>query len=247
MYDTRISDRIRPEPRVNYLMHKTDRAKKTLIFLHLQKCAGTTLHRIIENQYYKMYGEALALCWMDWWPSDEQLVGTLAFKGHFCYGQEERMLLDEEEIERYYITLLRDPVERTLSGFHHHFVRYDTFKKWGAEGPPSMVDFLTGRYLINSNLMCYMLSGSQDNLDLALENLHKFDLVGITEEFTAFAEILNKEMGWPDGYDIVNQNTQDKRMRREELTEEELELMLEQNANDMVLYKEAKKMFEAKA
>jgi len=117
-----------PEPQTSYVLHNNEPATNTLVFLHLQKCAGTTLHVIIGEQYRKMYGdEALDFLQLHWWPFERQLKNVLVYKGHFVFGQEERMLLPATELPRTYITILRNPVDRVLSAYHYHFIRHTTW------------------------------------------------------------------------------------------------------------------------
>ena len=229
-----------PEPQTSYILHDQP-VDNTLVFLHLQKCAGTTLHQIIERQYTGMYGEeTLSKIPLHWWPFERQLKNILVFKGHFNYGQESRMLIPEIELPRTYITLLRNPVDRVLSGYHFHFIRYRTYTQYDGQ-EVSFTEFLKGNYLINSNLMTYQLGSHQDNIHRALENLHKMDIVGIAEEFDAFLDKLNYKMNW-SGIEYERCNIQADKMCREDLSDEDYALCLEVNQNDLALYEEAKKL-----
>jgi hypothetical protein len=234
---------IYPEPKASYILHEREVAKNTLVFLHLQKCAGTSLHIILKNQYDKMYGaENVTPCQLAWWPHEDQMKNILVFKGHFNYGQENRLLLPRVDIPRTYITILRHPVERVLSGYHFHFIRFKTFTKWSDE-EVTLDDFLKGNYLINSNLMTWMLGGHQNNISQAIETLHKFDVVGLAEEFSTFMKMLDKKLGWPTDYELVNENVQPDRIHGEDLTHEQYDTLLKFNQNDLRLYKEAEEIF----
>jgi len=230
-----------PEPQTSYMVHNNEPVDNTLVFLHLQKCAGTTLHRIIEEQFIKTYGkESLSSIPLHWWPFDKQLKNILVLKGHFNFGQEERMLLLEMELPRTYVTILRNPVDRVLSGYHFHFIRFKTYTKYEGE-MISFTDFLKGNYLINSNLMTYQFGGHQDNIHRALENIHKIDIVGIAEEFDAFLDKLNYKMNW-SGIEYERCNVQADKLSRKDLSDEDYALCLEVNQNDLALYEEAKKL-----
>ena len=233
---------IYPEPKTSYILHEREPADQTLVFLHLQKCAGTTLHEIIKRQYDRIYGtENLFPCQLHWWPHERAMKGILVFKGHFTYGQENRLLLPRVEIPRIYVTLLRRPIDRVLSGYHFHFIRFKTFTKYKGE-MISLTDFLKGNYLINSNLMTYMLGGHQTNIDQAIENLHKFDVVGLAEEFDSFLTRLDKTLSWPVGYTFENCNTQPDRIKAEDLTDEQMDIVTRFNVHDIRLYEEAIKI-----
>ena len=234
-----------PEPQTTYILHNEEPATNTLVFLHLQKCAGTTLHVIIKDQYRKMYGEeALEFLPLHWWPYERQLKHILVYKGHFNFGQEERLLLPASVLPRTYVTILRNPVDRVLSGYHYHFIRHKTYNKWADGKEISILDFLKGNFLINSNMVTYMLGGHQKNIHRAIENLHKFDVVGLAEEYEGFTKQLDKVLGWPPGYRIEHCNVQADKLCREDLTEEEFTLLLEINQNDFTLYEEAVKIYD---
>jgi hypothetical protein len=233
---------IYPEPKVSYILHERERADSTLVFLHLQKCAGTTLHEIIKRQYDRMYGtENLYPCQLHWWPHEDTVKNVLVFKGHFSYGQENQLLLPEGAIPRTYVTILRNPIDRVLSGYHFHFIRFKTFTKYEGE-MISLTDFLKGNYLINSNLMTYMLGGHQTNIDRAIENLHRFDIVGLAEEFDVFLKRLDKTLGWPTPYEYERCNVQPDRVKAEDLDDEQMDIITKYNAFDFRLYEEAVRM-----
>jgi hypothetical protein len=234
-----------PEPQTSYILHE-EPVDNTLVFLHLQKCSGTTLHVIIANQYREMYGEdALEFVPLHWWPYDRQLKNILVYKGHFNFGQEERMLLPVTELPRTYVTILRNPVDRVLSAYHYHFIRHKTFNQWSGGKEIPILEFLQGNFLINSNMVTYMLGGHQKNIHRAIENLHKFDVVGLTEELDSFMKQLDKKLGWPTGYKIEHCNVQADKICREDLTDEEYALCVEINQNDQTLYDEAVKIWGA--
>ena len=228
-------------PKINYLLHKTKPADHTLVFLHIPKCAGTTMHRLIENQYGHMYDpDNLLLSWpgkpgKTYHSVEDNADNVLVLKGHFILGQEEKFLTPGSP--RTYTTILRHPVDRVLSDYWHHVKRYKTF------GDITLTEFLEGEYLVNSNLMTYMLSGGwQDNLRQAIENLRKFDLVGVVEHFDVYIDRLDDHVGWPAHAPVPRQNEQTKRLRIGDLTTEEYQLLVMRNLHDITLYLEARKL-----
>jgi hypothetical protein len=94
---------------------------KSLIFLHIPKAAGTSLHRIIGRQYPQpsifsidgadVYGSIEEFKGL----SESQRARIACLKGHMPFG-----------LHRYlpqpcaYITFLRDPIDRIVS--HYYFV-----------------------------------------------------------------------------------------------------------------------------
>jgi hypothetical protein len=86
-----------------------------LYFLHIPKTAGVSLHRAIEAAFP---AESICPHWL--WdqlvtvPAD-RLRSYRVFRGHF-HGDLERFLERRLRI----FTLLRDPVERTVSSYYYH-------------------------------------------------------------------------------------------------------------------------------
>ena len=94
---------------------------QALIFLHLPKCAGTTLNRIIEWEYNPMRVfsiDPVLFLWsyqkLNRWPA-KRLAPMQVFKGHMPFGIHKRLPQPYT-----YITFLRDPVERAYSAHANH-------------------------------------------------------------------------------------------------------------------------------
>src|SRR5438132_5483132 len=90
-----------------------------LIYLHLPKCGGTTLSRIIEWEYPPMRIFSDDPSFFRWsfyklcqWPR-ERLARMRVFKGHMPFGLHRRLPQPAT-----YITVLRDPVERVISEYY---------------------------------------------------------------------------------------------------------------------------------
>src|ERR1700746_2327298 len=93
---------------------------KALLFLHVHKTAGTTLHRIIEQEYnpFRIYTiEGGRIEWsIDHLKklSENRRVDLEVVKGHMSFGLHEYLLRPAT-----YITFLRDPVERCISSYSY--------------------------------------------------------------------------------------------------------------------------------
>jgi len=91
-----------------------------VLFLHIHKTAGTTLHRIIEREYnpfriYTIFGGAIELSINHFKKLPERRLAALqVVKGHMSFGLHE--FLPQPST---YITFLRDPVERCVSAYYY--------------------------------------------------------------------------------------------------------------------------------
>ncbi|MBV9878128.1 MAG: sulfotransferase family 2 domain-containing protein [Verrucomicrobia bacterium] len=91
-----------------------------ILFLHIHKTAGTTLHRIIEGEYnpfriYTIFGGAIEWSINHFKQLPERRLAALqVVKGHMSFGLHEYLPQPST-----YITFLRDPVERCISAYSY--------------------------------------------------------------------------------------------------------------------------------
>jgi len=89
-------------------------AEKPLYFLHIPKTAGTTLISVLDL-YYPQQEICPARLWHEIIQIPRQdLTKYRLFRGHFYYALSKYLQRD-----LIHITLLRDPIERTISHFEH--------------------------------------------------------------------------------------------------------------------------------
>lgn len=187
-----------------------------LLYLHIPKTGGSTLGSILFEQYHDdtwrkeergffrsgMYylpdgflrGEADGLT-----EEETRIVkrpDLTAVLGHFAYGI-------HETIGRpaHYITVLRDPVQRVLS-LYHHLRQYNQLP----EGI-SLKQFVTTPHVHEAcNDQTRRLAGTQAGkpcdqatLDLAKSNLeYGIDVLGTTERFDATVLLAKRAFNWSD-------------------------------------------------
>jgi hypothetical protein len=225
-------------PLVNYLINTKKETDNILVYLHVQKCGGTTLQRIIESQY--QYDK-----WLRRVEEKKQRNNVVVFKGHFEYGEENQFL--KPEIPRTYITMLREPVDRVVSTFYY-VRRVKKMRLHKEFNKITFLDFLQNdedfhHYFRHTNMMTRLLSGGDpDDLNSALKNLEEFDYVGLVEEFNKSLEMFSKALGWKVP-EYKNKNVTKNRPTVEDLTDKELKIINEKNRNDRVLYLKAKELF----
>lgn len=208
-----------------------------LFFVHIPKCAGVTLHHIIDGEYapeelYTVPGvppmgwtEASYESLRDEW-SDEAKEKIKVVKGHMPYGWHRAFKGAHE-----YITILRDPIERVLSyyDFISHSHQDYPYKGQGLE---HFVKTAPGA----QNHMTYMLSGAQGKdaaaLRVAWQNLSEMAVVGTVKKFDEMVKKLRARYGWSDGpYSPQNQTP-----NRVEVSDEMRRLVASRNVYDLMLY-----------
>lgn len=133
---------------------------KALLFLHVHKTAGTTLHRIIEQEYnpFRIYTiEGGRIEWsIDHLKklSENRRAGLEVVKGHMSFGLHEYLPRPAT-----YITFLRDPVERCISSYSYSKEnRFNPFYQRIARENLSLKSFLEIAPW-NNNLQCKTIAG----------------------------------------------------------------------------------------
>jgi len=227
----------------------------TIIFLHIHKTAGTTLHRIIERQYRPEqiwtldeehgFDDLVSL-------TEAQRAQVRMLRGHMIFSLHELM----PGITTYF-TLLREPVERVISFYYfirrnpHHY-HYDPITSEDL----SLKEFLELR---QNNMMdngqTRMLAGAKqyehpvgectrELLEAAKQNLReRFSVVGLMERFDETLLLLRQAYGWRNVF-YVQQNVTSGRPLREDLPRDALDVVAEYNQLDIELYEYSAALFE---
>lgn len=226
-------------------------AAEAVIFLHVPKTAGTTLNRLIEWEYdlFEMYSVDPVL--FRWSAehlrklSKERLRKIRVFKGHIGFGVHE--ILPQPAT---YITVLRDPIERTLSAFY--FMRsykwhplYWKFKRenWTLE------DFVMR--LPRENVQCKIVGGAVYEepctakiFERAKHNIDKhFSVVGLSERFEESLALMKLRFGWKlKSYSSFNITRA--RPKKRDLPQPTRDLIREKNSFDVMFYEHASRLFQ---
>jgi hypothetical protein len=230
----------------------TDPHRRRFFFVHLQKTAGTALLRrmkqyfgpdaIYPNDSDGLLPEAV-LVWEDLAArfrvrGDEIEVVT----GHFPLA-----VADLLHAEFTTLTILREPVERTLSYLRHH----RTLQRQDRDTPIEEIYADPFRYhgLIHNHMVKMfaltpetMKAGAlthvefePHHLELAKERLATVDLVGIQERFDEYCAELEARYGWDLGPPLYANRTE-----QIEVSDEFRARIAEDNAMDVELYEFAR-------
>ena len=244
-----------------------------LVFMHIPKTGGITLRRMLKMHIacwppsnllnhdlilgkYKIQNFAERLEHIQTM-RENQKRRIKYFEGHFGFGIDSYFLTPSN-----YFTLLRDPVERTISTYFHLqkpevMERYDIprldfkslmkmGKAWGGTH---------GHYFDNCHVRYLAGEGGRpvevefgkcdsSMLDLAKRRLReKFITFGLTEYFDESVVFLMGELGWNFGF-YVTSNVNKARKPASELDQDDLEFVRQHNALDLDLYDWALSIFQ---
>jgi hypothetical protein len=242
-----------------------DRSGRKFFFLHLPKCGGTSLRNALEAKFapWELLPDPLMMqAWIWEYPLARILLASAEttrararfLRGHYHY-ELRRVLGESCQV----ITVLRDPVKRTIS--HLGQLRRDDPRFKGRPlreilrrlGPWELNDiqtrFLGGRYLENHPgrllprfLENEMPQGECDGgecLGLALERLHEVEFLGVYEQLGDFVCSTFEALGWtPPELPKLNVTESEPDEEEAALREE----ILPHVQLDRILYEEAVKL-----
>jgi len=213
-----------------------------LCFVHIEKTAGTTLHRVFMNNY----PEYVHLKPWSLWSNQEEndftrdefrylrrlLPWTRAIGGHSL-----RAYLRYEAVSRTpvrYVTFLREPISRYLSHFRY---QRDVMKlPWTLESfsaEPRFNNYMTGR-----------LSATGDLEEAKHVLRHQFAFVGLMEQFDRSLVLMKALLGlkrFDTRYEACNVNRRSRRLTGGECPESLGARLRRNNALDLELYRFAER------
>jgi len=232
---------------------------KTNIFLHLPKAAGSTLSRIITNQYpkdaiYSIYSRHLDSSLDEFLALPQNKKDSVRMlMGHFAFGTHEAFTNGG-----LYFTMLRSPVDRVVSYYYYvastpdHYLHHVL-----VNNNLSIDEFIEARLTPEiENEQTRILAGIEwhgkgksfvpcpaSALESAKEHLRDhFSCVGLTEYFDESLLIFRRKLKWGNVYYSRQNVTRDKPKHGaiSELTRKKIE---EANRYDTELYEYARQMF----
>lgn len=235
----------------------------TLIFHHIGKTGGMTLRDIVTRQYpaktlYEFPGgkemerlDELARM------KESRRKKIRCLMGHWIFGVHEHVPGPYA-----YMTMLRDPVDRTISNYYYiteFLPGTGTQRELVAEvSAMSLAEFAANEKLGISNFQTLSLSGERPGADLtgrsvtretflaAEKNLRAFAAVGMTELFDESLALYKSLFGWKDiSYKKINVTP--RRPRRDDLPAAVIREIEARNEFDIMLYGAARAKFEKEA
>ena len=232
---------------------------RNLIFLHIPKAAGTTLHSILERHYppanqCSIYDPEQAAQLFPQWPRERREAVRL-LKGHVAFGLHEHLIGATT-----YITLVRDPVDRVIS--HYCYVKRmpsHYLYKAVVEQNMSLSDYASSRLtdeLDNGQLR--LLAGIVNErsvplggcdtqlLNRAKDHIeHHFALAGLTERFDESLALMAIQLGWDWTPSYQTLNVTEDRPRAGQIDASTRQAIEQANQLDCELYAWVRQRFEA--
>lgn len=225
-------------------MNHTTHRETLLISMHMEKCGGTSLDRLLRDEYaqgFHLYDRGVPR------PDSEPELPTdvSCLHGHMFFGLHEKF--PQRRCE--YITLLRDPAARFLSNFEHicnfeHPLHAMAFGDGGLEA--FCVNPASRHY---RNLFVRRLAGVWDEIETsclnrAEDNLRKFAVVGLLDQVNAFITACTERFGWHQ-HQLQHQNKTPGHQRKiDDLDQEQMQQVLAANDWDRQLMLRVQDLFE---
>lgn len=226
----------------------------TVIFLHLPKTAGTTLHNIINRQYPRQaihsFGpDAVAAVAAFRAMPEAERANIRLLKGHMPFGL--HTYLPQPAA---YFTMLRDPVDRVIS--EYYFARRNPahYLHWLiVEQNLSLVEALEAQvHVMLNDAQTRLLSGvwgevpfgemTAEHLEQAKRNLAHCTIVGLTERFDESLLLLQRAFGWQD-IRYRRANVTPERPPKESFEPAALQIIRQAQPLDLELYDYARQLF----
>ncbi len=243
--------------------------RELLFFLHVPKTGGISLTAVLDAHY----GEGAILQVQDWREAEgliaEMSVVELArircARGHYWFGPGDRAIHDRLAVDPVVITVMRDPVARTVSAYQHvmrwseHWLREVLGLGEGETMP--LLDFVehpeTQGEIVNlqTRLMVGMVPGNLPPLDAGVDldvpladeellgvakaRLDSFAWVGLTERMEESVRLLSAMIGWEPVGELPELNVNPVPSAQVEVPAETRAAILERTALDSELYAHA--------
>ncbi|RPH61806.1 MAG: hypothetical protein EHM81_03495 [Chloroflexi bacterium] len=222
-----------------------------LYFMHIPKCAGLSLIRLLDQHF-----TLAEICTLhdnfDKFINSYSPAERAAFRfirGHFPYR-----LVDYLPRRPRTLTMLRHPVKRVISAIAQHRRMEEQGVSPFQESLQhfSIEEFMKHPFLgkaVSNVAIKYLIDfGDPDllpgSLELAKERLERFDVVGTVEHFDDSLALLAHTYGWYPVHEVKEVNVDPGHLSKTELSQSLLDLICELNRDEIELYEFGVKLFK---
>ncbi len=229
-----------------------------VIFLHIPKTAGTTLIKVLRNQYgrssiFSIYSQPTSDDAERFVSLPQQVRDRYRLlQGHWPFGMHKFF-----SGECRYISAMRDPVDRLVSEYYYILRIPDHYlHEQVTSCNMSLEDFVTSDITTElDNGQLRLLAGCEkevpfgqigkEHLEMAKQNIEKhFDVVGLTKRFDETLLLYKHFLGWKRYPYYHRRNVTAARPSSDTATPESLSLIAERNRFECALYEWVKERFE---
>jgi hypothetical protein len=225
-----------------------------LIFLHIPKAAGTTLHPVLERHYKRRNYHNLTTpeeveAFKQMPETERRRIRLL--KGHMPFGMHSHL-----EGQTRYITILRDPAERIVSHYyyarripshylHPYIAKGMTLAEYAGSGISAELDNGQVRLLAGHDRDVPCGACTRGMLEIAQRNVAEhFAVAGLTERFDESLVLMAIELGWQWTPYYFNRNVTRGKPIANQIDPVALKAIKEANALDFELYDWAAQRFQ---
>ena len=223
---------------------------RNLIFIHIPKCAGSTLNKIIKSQFpnkaiYKIDPKVEKNLNIIGARTKEENRNVRCLMGHMSFGAHKFLMGSST-----YITMVRHPVSRAVSlynfikrkDFHplHNFVLSNNL---------SLEDYIAYEKSNSWNnaqtsMLCGSTKSATPSLAKAKSNIKNyFAAVGTMEKFDQSLDLFKNKLDWEiSSYESINMNPQ--KTDTDVISDQLIELIANTNHLDMKLWEFSNSLLE---
>lgn len=239
-----------------------------LLYVHIPKTGGTSLISILDSKFperkiFPLHSPANENLF--WAFTPQELKQFRFVRGHYRFGPYDESVYRHISQNPICITMLRDPIQRTVSSYRH-IIRTPDHRLHAtllANGS-TLRDYLTREeYLPQiTNLQTRIVVGAyparpsglrrrktisdKTMVMFAKQRLEQYAFVGLMERFEESIELLTYTFDWPDVEEIPRLNIASDSFSPESIEEDLLEIMRHKTALDRKLYHHAQNIFQGR-
>lgn len=235
-----------------------------IIFTHIPKTAGWTIRRVLEDIYGDdrileikpdpgNIGKGLFTFHdFQYWPDNKKNEYKVLL-GHIRYWYGLHLYMPKNNQNYSYITVLRNPVERSISDYYYTLGRQrELFDRDKIPGCNNIIDWLK-KYPVVNNIQTRFLSSFHEweakipdwAFESAKWNLeNRFAAVGILERLEDTFKIFQNTFDWDHIPSYGRENTTPIRPKRKDVDEHTLNAIKELNSLDIELYRYALELLD---